>query len=144
MKFIRNIAFVFMALCMLGLAVPISQGSAAAFTPQSYWNGDLNYPLAFSQGGANRYVKLSSAKIEEQSKGEITQMQTAVFSYDVVMVYGDKVTTFPYTTKVQVIDGKTYIFAKKGERWTQLSDRSFDQPQYNAALILIDHFKIAQ
>ena len=33
--------------------------AAALYTPATYWNGNANYPVAFTQAGVNRYLILS-------------------------------------------------------------------------------------
>ena len=143
MKILRSIAFMFMALCIIGFAAP-AQTQASAFNVQSYWNGDVNYPLAFSQAGVNRYLDLSSAKLEEQSTDPQIQVKSSVLTYDVIMVDGDKTTKFSYKTLVKTGGEATYIYGWKGTGWSMLTNRSFNQPQYNAALILIDHFNLEQ
>ena len=161
MKLMKNIAFAFMALCVAGYAAPLNHSYAAeaqapaatqeapaaasstpAFAVQGYWNDDTNYPIAFSQGGVNRYLDLSSAVITEQTVDEATQVKSTVMTYDVIMVDGDNQTKFSYKTLVKTGGEATYIYGWKGTGWTMLTDRSFNQPQYNAALILIDHFAL--
>lgn len=162
MKLMKNIAFAFMALCVAGYAAPLNHSYAAeaqapaavqeapaaapsetpSFTVQGYWNDDANYPIAFSQGGVNRYLDLSSAVITEQTVDEATQVKSTVMTYDVIMVDGDNQTKFSYKTLVKTGGEATYIYGWKGTGWTMLTDRSFNQPQYNAALILIDHFDL--
>lgn len=154
MKLMKNLAFAFVSLCVVGYAAPLNHGYAAeaqtaavvqetpAFAVQGYWNDDPNYPIAFSQGGVNRYLDLSSAVITEQTVDEATQVKSTVMTYDVIMVNGDKTTKFSYKTMVKIGGEETYIYGWKGTGWTLLTDRSFNQPQYNAGLILIDHFAL--
>lgn len=60
------------------------------------------------------------------------------------MVNGDITTKFSYKTMIRFINDEIYIASARanGDGWFQLSDRSFDQPQYNATLILADYFGI--
>lgn len=118
--------------------------ASSLYTPISYWNDNTNYPVAFSQNGVNRYVDLSSAKIIEQNEIVEENTKSTVFTYDVVMVNGDKTTKFSYKTMIRFIGDEVYIASARanGNGWFQLSDRSFDQPQYNATLILAEHFNL--
>ena len=45
---------------------------------------------------------------------------------------------------IRFINDEMYIASARGngDGWFQLSSRSFDQPQYNATLILADYFGI--
>lgn len=139
----------FMMVIVMGIFALTANGfstteATALYTPTSYWNNNTNYPLAFSQNEVNRYVDLSSAKIIEQEENKQENTKTAVFSYDVVMVNGDVTTKFTYKTMIRFINDEVYIASARGngDGWFQLTDRSFDQPQYNAALILADYFAI--
>lgn len=90
--------------------------ASALYTPASYWNNDTNYPLAFSQNGVNRYVDVSSAKIIEQEEKVEENTKTAVFSYDVVMVDGDKTTKFTYKTMIRFVNDEMdikYLFTEE-------------------------------
>ena len=146
MKKIVKYFMMVIALCIFALtANSFSMAEASAlYTPTSYWNNDTNYPLAFSQNGVNRYVDLSSAKIIEQKENVEENSKTTVFAYDVIMVNGDITTKFSYKTMIRFINDEFYIASARanGDGWFQLSDRSFDQPQYNATLILADYFGI--
>ena len=146
MKKIVKYFMMVIALCIFALtANSFSMAEASAlYTPASYWNNDTNYPLAFSQNGVNRYVDLSTTKIIEQEEKVEENTKTAVFSYDVVMVDGDKTTKFTYKTMIRFINDEMYVASARGngDGWFQLSSRSFDQPQYNATLILADYFGI--
>ena len=154
MKLMKNFALAFVSLCVVGYTAPLNHSYAAeaqaaavvqqapAFAVQGYWNDDANYPLAFSQGGVNRYLDLSSAVITEQTVDEATQVKSTVMTYDVIMVNGDKTTKFSYKTMVKTGGEETYVYGWKGTGWTLLTDRSFNQPQYNTGLILIDHFAL--
>lgn len=106
MKKIVKYFMMVIALCIFALtANSFSMAEASAlYTPASYWNNDTNYPLAFSQNGVNRYVDLSSAKIIEQEEKVEENTKTAVFSYDVVMVDGDKTTKFTYKTMIRFVN----------------------------------------
>ena len=110
MKKIVKYFMMVIALCIFALtANSFSMAEASAlYTPASYWNNDTNYPLAFSQNGVNRYVDLSSAKIIEQEEKVEENTKTAVFSYDVVMVDGDKTTKFTYKTMIRFINDEIY------------------------------------
>lgn len=127
---------------MVGFTPANQQAEAAYYNVPSYWNGDLNYPLAFSQGGVNRYVKLSSAKIDQQTKDTTGNTTSTVFRYQVVMVNTDgNTTTFDYKTLVRTGGEDVYVAGwKDPSGWSTLSNLSFYQPQYNAALILADYF----
>lgn len=144
-KIIRYLMMV-VAVCMFALSANNFSlvEASALYTPTSYWNNDTNYPVAFSQNGVNRYVDLSSAKIVEQSENVEENTKSTIFTYDVIMVSGDKTTKFSYKTMIRFIGEEVYIASARanGEGWFQLSDRSFDQPQYNAALILAEHFNL--
>ena len=137
-------AFALVAL-FIGCAAPLPQTEAAFFTVESYWNGDTNYPLAFSQGTTNRYVDLTSAKLEEKTTDETTGVTTAVFTYKVVMVNNNAVTaTYDYKTMIKTGGEETIVAAQRADHtsWSQITSSSFNQPQYNATLILADHFGI--
>lgn len=128
--------------CLIG-AFPLSQAQAAtSYTPSEYWNGDANYPVAFSQAGVNRYLDLSSAVIKEQTTDTDGTTSTVV-TFDVIMVNGDIQTKFSYESLIKINGDEISIAGRKGTgNWGLLSDKSFNQPQYNASLILIDHFKL--
>ena len=142
-KLVKGLVAVFAVFAfMVGFAPNTQQAEAAYYNVPSYWNGDVNYPLAFSQGGVNRYVKLSSAKIDQQTKDLTANTVSTVFTYDVVMVNTDgNTTTFHYKTLVRTGGEDVYVAGwKDPSGWSTLSNLSFYQPQYNAALILADHF----
>lgn len=130
----------------ISCAVPLSQTEAAPlFNVESYWNGDTNYPLAFSQGTTNRYVDLTSAKLEEKTTDETTGVTTAIFTYKVVMVNNNNITaTYDYKTMIKTGGEEIVIAAQRANHtsWSQITSSSFNQPQYNATLILADHFGI--
>lgn len=134
------------AVCMFALSANSFSlvEASSLYTPTAYWNNDTNYPVAFSQDGVNRYVDLSSAKIVEQDEIVEENTKTTVFTYDVIMVNKDKTTKFSYKTMIRFIGDEIYIASARanGDGWFQLSDRSFDQPQYNATLILAEHFNL--
>lgn len=129
----------------IGYAMPISKTEAAPlFTVQNYWNGDTNYPLAFSQGTTNRYVDLSSAKLEEKTTDE-AGITTAIFTFKVVMTNNNEmVNSYEYKTMIKVGGEEILVAAQRANNtsWSQITDTSFNQPQYNATLILADHFQI--
>ncbi len=144
MRIFKYLMITFIAVvALVGFAAPTSRVDAA-YTPTSYWNGDENYPLAYSKDTANRYVDLSSAKLVSQTKDEATGIVTAEVKYDVVMVNnGVKVSTFSYDNLVKVNDGNViYIASPRKGVWYQIDDTSFNQPQYNASLIVAAHFKL--
>lgn len=127
--------------CLIG-AFPLSQAQAAAFTPTAYWNDDANYPLAFSQAGVNRYVDLSSAVLKEQTT-DADGITSSVVTFDVIMVNGDIQTKFSYESLIKIKGDEISIAGRKGtDNWGLLTNKSFNQPQYNASLILIDHFNL--
>lgn len=138
---------VFFAILVLfvGYAMPISKTEAAPlFTVENYWNGDTNYPLAFSQGTTNRYVDLSSAKLEEKTTDE-AGITTAIFTFKVVMTNNNEmVNNYEYKTMIKVGGEEILVAAQRANNtsWSQITDTSFNQPQYNATLILADHFQI--
>ncbi|MBM6833102.1 hypothetical protein [Megamonas hypermegale] len=145
-KLFRRFAIFFAILALFaGYAMPISKTEAAPlFTVQSYWNGDTNYPLAFAQGTTNRYVDLSSAKLEEKTTDE-AGITTAIFTFKVVMVNnGEMVNTYDYKTMIKVGGEELLVAAQRANNtsWSQITSSSFNQPQYNATLILADHFGI--
>ena len=149
MKILKITTNYFMMLFMacvfvLGFANMHCVEAADLYTPTNYWNDDKNYPLAFAQNGVSRYVDLSSANIIEQEENVEENSKTTVFAYDVIMVNGDITTKFSYKTMIRFINDEIYIASARanGDGWFQLSDRSFDQPQYNATLILADYFGI--
>ena len=144
-KLVKSLVAVFAVFAfMAGFTPSTQQAEAAYYSVPSYWNGDLNYPLAFSQGGVNRYVKLSSAKIDQQTKDTTGDSTSTVFTYDVVMVNTDgNTTTFHYKTLIRTGGDEVYVAGWKDPYgWAPLRNLSFYQPQYNAALILADHFGI--
>lgn len=118
MKKIVKYFMMVITLCIFALtANSFSMAEASAlYTPASYWNNDTNYPLAFSQNGVNRYVDVSSAKIIEQEEKVEENTKTAVFSYDVVMVDGDKTTKFTYKTMIRFVNDEMdikYLFTEE-------------------------------
>ncbi len=133
---------VFVAVCFLSFGTATQHTEAAVFSVQSYWDDNANYPLAYGKDGVNRYLNLSSAEIKSQSTDEVTGVVSTELTYSVVMVNnGVQTATFDYDTLVKTSNGEvTYIYAKKKDNWATIDDRSFNQPQYNAALILVDHF----
>lgn len=145
-KFFERFATIFAIVALfVGCGLPMAQTEASPlFTVESYWNGDTNYPLAFSQGTANRYVDLSSAKLEEKTTDETTGITTATFTFKVVMVNnGDVTATFDYNTMIKTGGENVTVLAQRASgSWSAINDSSFNQPQYNATLILADHFGI--
>lgn len=146
-KIIRCLMMV-IAVCMFAFSANSFSlvEASSLYTPTSYWNNDNNYPVAFSQNGVNRYVDLSSAKIVEQTETAEGNIKSAVFTYDVIMVNGDNITKFSYKTMIRFIGEEVYIASARAnsDSWSQLSNRSFDQPQYNATLILAEHFNLVK
>lgn len=145
-RLFRRFAVFFAILAIfVGYAMPISKTEAAPlFTVQNYWNGDTNYPLAFSQGTTNRYVDLSSAKLEEKTTDE-AGITTAIFTFKVVMTNNNEiVNNYEYKTMIKVGGEEILVAAQRANNtsWSQITDTSFNQPQYNATLILADHFQI--
>ncbi len=132
--------------CAVGAGNMGQVEAATLYTPTTYWNNDANYPVAFTQAGVNRYVDLSSAKLEEKTENPEDNTKSAIFTYDVVMVNEQGVETakFSYRTMIKFVGDEVSIFSarRNNDGWAQLSDRSFDQPQYNAAQILAEHFDI--
>ncbi len=148
MKKIMQLVMMAVVACFFAVgAGSVGQVEAAAlYTPATYWNGNANYPVAFTQAGVNRYVDLSSAKVEEQTENVEDNIKTAIFTYDVIMVneQGVETSKFSYRTMIKFVGDEVSIFSarRNNDGWAQLSDRSFDQPQYNAAQILAEHFNI--
>lgn len=111
-----------------------------------FWNNDKNYPIVFTQNGVNRYIDLSSAKIIEQVEDMEDGTLATVFSYDVVMVQDQNITRFSYKTVLKLTPNGYYIASVRGNGgdWAELTNRSFDQPQYNAAIMLGYFFNIIE
>ena len=126
-KLFKKFAAAFaLAALFIGCAAPLPQTEAAFFTVESYWNGDTNYPLAFSQGTTNRYVDLTSAKLEEKTTDEATGVTTAVFTYKVVMVNNNAVTaTYDYKTLIKTGGEETIVAAQRADHtsWSQITRR---------------------
>ena len=84
--------------------------------------------------------------MEEQTENVEDNIKTAIFTYDVIMVneQGVETSKFSYRTMIKFVGDEVFIFSarRNNDGWAQLSDRSFDQPQYNAAQILAEHFNI--
>lgn len=146
LKFFKSFATIFAIVALfIGCSMPAQTEASPLFTVESYWKGDTNYPLAFSQGTANRYVDLSSAKLEEKTTDETTGVTTAIFSYKVVMVNNGTMTnTYNYKTMIKTGGEAIVVAAQRANdtSWSQITSSSFNQPQYNATLILADHFGI--
>lgn len=81
---------------------------------------------------------------DKQDMIELGYNFVSVIIRDVVMVDGDKTTKFTYKTMIRFVNDEMYVASARGngDGWFQLSSRSFDQPQYNATLILADYFNI--
>ena len=63
----------------------------------------------------------------------------------VVMVNnGEMVNTYDYKTMIKVGGEELLVAAQRANNtsWSQITSSSFNQPQYNATLILADHFGI--
>ena len=54
------------------------------------------------------------------------------------------VNTYDYKTMIKVGGEKLLVAAQRANNtsWSQITSSSFNQPQYNATLILADHFRI--
>lgn len=126
--------FGIVAATFIGLFSFSPQAEAGLYNPTAYWCDNYNYPRAYAHMGVNYYVDLSSAVVKEKS-GNAT-----VMAYNVISVSESGTThTYLFTTLLRTGKG-VQICSWRNNGWEPIADYGYNQPEYNAGLILIDNF----
>ncbi len=113
-----------------------------AYTATENWNGNYNYPKAYSHMGVDYYVDVSSAYIKAQystSHYDYTQIVANIVAVN--SDTGKPIKTFAIAPILVVgEDGSAAAEIDSSGRLHYMQGYGFEQPQYNALFVLRAYF----